>query len=150
MIALPPVDPADFIMQAGDEMQKCINKYFSEISLEEASSADVLDPKYSPDLLKQIQAEYYQKLENIWASIPSYYHSSYASVAQMPPVDVAGDPEALKKAYQAAVKRSFWEKIGKSNYKDVMEYKSLLKQYAENLLVAMHHGFVDAVANKRR
>ena len=36
MIALPPVDPADFIMKAGDEMRKCINKYFDEITLEEA------------------------------------------------------------------------------------------------------------------
>ena len=49
MIALPPVDPADFIMKSGDELQKCINKYFNEIPLEEAARPEILDPKYTPD-----------------------------------------------------------------------------------------------------
>ena len=149
MIALPPVDPADFIMKAGDAMKKCINKYFSEISLEEAARSETLDPKYAPELLEKLQLEYYKELENIWATIPTYYHSSFNGTYKMPALQEAGDPEALKKAYQAAVKRSFWEKIGSSNYKDVLAYKSLLKQYAENLLVAMHGNFVDAVANIR-
>ncbi len=149
MIALPPVDPADFIMKAGDAMKKCINKYFSEISLEEAARSETLDPKYAPELLEKLQIEYYKELENIWATIPTYYHSSFEGKYKMPALQEAGDPEALKKAYQSAVKRSLWEKIGNSNYKDVLAYKSLLKQYAENLLVAMHGNFVDAVANIR-
>lgn len=149
MIALPPVDPADFIMKAGDEMQKCINKLFNEVSLEEAANAEILDEKYAPDCLAKLQAEYYKKLEIIWASIPTYYHSSFEAVYKNPPLNVAGDLDALEKAYAAAVKRSFWEKLGKTNYKDVEAYKALLKQYADNLLGAMHGRFVDVVANIR-
>ena len=147
MIALPPVDPADFIMKAGDEMQNCLNKLFNEVTLEEAANPEILDAKFSPDCLVKLQAEYYKKLEIIWGSIPTYYHSSFEAVYKNPPMDVAGDLQALEAAYAAAIKRSFWEKLGKTNYKDVEAYKTLLKQYAENLLGAMHGRFVDAVAN---
>ena len=97
MIALPPVDPADFIMKAGDEMQKCINKLFNEVSLEEAANAEILDEKFAPDCLAKLQAEYYKKLEIIWASIPTYYHSSFEAVYKNPPLNVAGDLDALGK-----------------------------------------------------
>lgn len=148
MIALPPVDPADFIMQAGDEMQKCINKYFNEISLEDAIRAEPLDPKYAPDLLDRLQAEYYGKLERIWDTIPRYYRSAFKAAYQAPPLEVAGDMDALQAAYQAAVKRTLWEKLGR-NYKDVTAYKLLLKQYGEALLWAMHSRFVDAASKNR-
>ena len=52
-------------------------------------------------------------------------------------------------AYDAAVKRTFWEKLGK-NYKDITEYKLLLKEYGQNLLQAMHNQFIDAVVNIAR
>ena len=145
MIALPPVDPADFIMKAGDEMRKCIDKYFNEVSLEEAANPEILDQKFAPELLGTLQAEYYRKLENVWGSIPAY-RSSFEAAYKMPPLQAAGDLDALQKAYEAAVKRSFWEKLGKTNYKDVAAYKTLLKEYGEALLSAMHGNFVDAVA----
>lgn len=146
MIALPPVDPADFIMKAGDELQKCINEYFNEISLEEATRGEILDPKYTPELLSVLQAEYYKKLETIWDSIPMYYRSSFQAVYQMPPVESAGDPEVLQKAYKAAVKRTLRERR-RNDYKDVFEYKDLLKTYAEALLWNMHARFVDIASN---
>lgn len=144
MIALPPVDPADFIMQAGDERQKCLFELFDEISLDDAIRAEPLDPKFSPDLLGALQAKYYNELERIWDRIPSYYRSDFATAYEAPPLESAGDLDVLQKAYDAAVKRTLWERLGK-NYKDVVAYKQLLRLYCEALLANMHQRFVDAV-----
>ena len=148
MIALPPVDPADFIMQSGDEMQKCIKKYFTEISLEEAAGAGALDPEYAPDLLDRLQAEYYSKLERIWESIPAYYHSGFQAAYRMPAPEEAGDPEVLQQAYQAALKRTLRERLS-GDYRDVLAYKLLLKEYGQALLQAMHSRFIEAVSKIR-
>ena len=150
MIALPPVDPADFIMQAGDAMQNCFNKYLNVIPLEEAIQDETLDPKYSPNLLSEMGAEYYKELERIWDTIPSYYRSSFQAAYETPTPDVAGDLFALQKAYEDAVKKTFWEKLGKTNYKDVLAYKLLLKEYGKKYLQAMHASFINAVSKIAR
>lgn len=145
MIALPPVDPADYIMQAGDELNKCINKYFNEITLEQAARAEPLDSKYAPELLEELQAEYLAYLERIWDSIPVRHRSSFKAAYRMPSLEVAGDLDALQEAYQAALKRTPREKRRK-DFKDVMDYKLLLQGYGERLLRVMHAAFVDIVA----
>lgn len=145
MIALPPVDPADYIMMASEEMQKCINKYFNEITLEQAARAEPLDPKCSPEMLVELQAEYYWILDRLWNTIPSYYRSRIDADFRAPDLKEAGDPEILEKAYQEALRRTRQEKRRK-DFKDVMEYKLLLQEYGERLLRAMHARFVDAVA----
>ena len=150
MIALPPVDPADFIMKSGDEMRKCINKYLNVIPLDEAIRDEVLDPKYAPTLLDEMAAEYHMALENIWDTIPSYFRSSFKAAYVAPTPDVAGDLLALQKAYEDAVKVGFWEKLGKTNYKDVLAYKLLLKEYGQRYLQAMHLSFIDAVSKIER
>lgn len=145
MIALPPVDPADYIMMASEEMQKCINKYFNEITLEQAARAEPLDPKYAPEMLVELQAEYGSALEMLWESIPRYYRSRIDADFKAPDLKEAGDPEVLEQAYQEALRRTRREKR-RNDFKDVMEYKLLLQEYGERLLRAMHARFVDAVA----
>ena len=146
MIALPPVDPADFIMKSGDELQKCINKYFNEIPLEEAARPEILDPKYTPDLLGTLQAEYLSALERIWDSVPLHYRASFKAVYKVPSMEEIGDLDALQKAYQAAVKRTLRERLSKSD-KDVIDYKNRLKSYCEALLWTMHDRFIDVIAD---
>lgn len=146
MIALPPVDPADFIMRSGDEMQKCINKFFDEIPLEEAARPDILDSRYTPELLVQIQAEYHSALERIWNTIPSYYRASFGAVYKNPSLEETGDLDALQKAYQAAVKRTLRERLTKDQ-KDVVAFKNLLRQHCEALLWTMHKRFIDAASS---
>ena len=147
MIALPPVDPADFIMQAGDEMQKCINKYFNEISLDEAVRGEPLDPKFIPDLPAALQAEYYGALEKIWDAIPAY-RPNFKDAFKTPPLESVVDLDALQKAYGEALRRTFGERL-RGDYSDVLAYKRLLKENSEALLWAMHSRFVDAVTKIR-
>ena len=149
MIALPPVDPADFIMKSGDEMQKSINKYFNEITLEDAVRPETLDPEYSPELIEKLQTQYYKTLERIWDTIPTYYHSSFQAAYKLPAIEDICDLDALQKAYDKAARITFWEKLGKSNYKDVLAYKLLLKENCENYLQAMHGQFIEAVSKIR-
>jgi hypothetical protein len=145
MIALPPVDPADFIMKSGDELLKCINKYFDEIPLEEAVRADILDSRYTPELLDQIQAEYYTALKSIWDTIPLHYRADFEAVYETPKMEEIGDLDALEQAYQKAVRRTLWERLSR-NEKDVFEFKNRLKSYCEALLWTMHSRFIDIVA----
>lgn len=143
MIYVPPVDPADYIMQATEEMQKCINKYFGEISLEEASKPEILDDKYKPELLETLRGEYYKTLEKLWHSVPRSYGASFEGAVKFPAIE---EREDLRKAYAAATRRTFWERLGKSNYKDVLAYKQLLKAYGEELLNGMRNEFAASVA----
>lgn len=145
MIALPPVDPADYIMMASEEMQKCINKYFNEITLEQAARAEPLDTKFAPEMLGDLLVEYRACLERVWDSMPIRHRSSFAAAYQTPSVEAAGDLGALQEAYQAALKRTPRERRRK-DFKDVMEYKLLLQEYGERLLRVMRTRFVDAVA----
>lgn len=145
MIALPPVDPADYIMMASEEMQKCINKYFNEITLEQVARAEPLETKFAPEMLDDLLAEYRACLERVWDSMPLRHSSSFAAAYRTPSVEAAGDLDALREAYQAALKRTPREKRRK-DFTDVMAYKLLLQEYGERLLRAMHARFVDAVA----
>ena len=145
MIALPPVDPADFIMRSGDEMQKSINKYFNEISLDDAVKLEILDPDYTPDLIEKLQSEYYTALERIWNNSPIHHRASFQAAFKLPAVESICDLDALQKAYDEALKTSIWEKLGKTNYKDVMAFKLLLKEDCETYLNAMHGQFIEAV-----
>ena len=147
MIYVPPVDPADYIIQATDELKKCINKYFGDISLEEASRPEVLDPKYSPELLVTLRKEYYKALEQIWASVPTSRRASFEGAVHLPAIE---RDEALEQAYAAATRRSFWEKLGKTNFKDVLAFKQLLKERSEELLNGMHDEFTAALIKINR
>ena len=60
-------------------------------------------------------------------------------------VSVFAEEIDLQKAYDEALKTSIWEKLGKTNYKDVMAFKLLLKEDCETYLNAMHGQFIEAV-----
>lgn len=51
----------------------------------------------------------------------------------------------IKPAYDAAVRRTLWERLTKTNHKDVTYYKGLLKRYTEELLMALRCDFLEDV-----
>lgn len=147
MIWIEPVDPAEYIMQAGDELQKCINMYFGEISLQEAENPEILDEKFTPDLLKTINADYYRRLELIWNQVPTSYKRSFQAAFKQPPLEMGGDFNVLLDEYDAAQERKIFEKLFKTNHKDVSLYREHLKSFAEANLWEMHRVFVNAVTD---
>ena len=151
MIAIEPVDPAELILAADKNRQDLLARNFTEISLEEAANPEVLDSKYEPiGFLEALQAEYYDNLHRIW-NRDRFTRASFEAAYNRPGLDSAGDLAALEKAYKDAVRRTLWEKIAKTNHKDVAEYKEMLRAYSERMLEEMYSSFGDAVfQNSRR
>ena len=45
----------------------------------------------------------------------------------------------------SAVRRTLWERLTKTNHKEVTDYKGLLKRYTEELLMALRCDFLEDV-----
>lgn len=74
----------------------------------------------------------------------------FSSVYRLPDIAEAGDPLALDKAYRDASRRTLWERLTRTNHKDVYEYKSMLRLYSEALLNNMLTRFSDALIAVQR
>ena len=148
MIYVEPVDPAEFILSADKIREKLLARNLDEISFEEASNPEILDKKLEPiSVLKAIQDEYYGELLDIWKLIPGR-SLQFSKAYELPPLGAVGDLDSLQKAYKAASRRSLWEKVTRTNHKDIEEYKTMLRLYSESLLNVMFESFSQAVAKK--
>ena len=58
------------------------------------------------------------------------------------------DREAIAYAYREAQQRTLWERITRSNHKDVTYYKGLLMEYTRDLLMLMREDFLEEVKGR--
>ena len=58
------------------------------------------------------------------------------------------DREAIAYAYREAKQRTLWERITRSNHKDVTFYKGLLLEYTRDLLLVMREDFLEEVKGR--
>ena len=58
------------------------------------------------------------------------------------------DREAIAYAYRDAKQRTLWERITRSNHKDVTFYKGLLLEYTRDLLLVMREDFLEEVKGR--
>ena len=150
MIYIEPIDPAELVLSADRQKQLLLSRNFSEISLEEASNPEIIDPKYAPvSFLMSLLDEYYAGLQRTW-ELDRTIGTSFTKAYELPPLDCAGDLKELESAYKSASRRSLWEKVTKTNHKDVAAYKEKLRLYSEALLQTMFDNFTKAVCNRGR
>jgi hypothetical protein len=103
---------------------------------------------YTKDLPLKIEAEYRVFLEELWKE-----HA---------PVDLKGTPlvleeqklrklmtdddrELIEVAHKDATEQTLWERITKTNHKDVTYYKGLLQEYTRDLLMVMREDFLEEI-----
>ena len=55
------------------------------------------------------------------------------------------DREGIDAAYKDAIEQTLWERITKTNHKDVTYYKALLKEYTCDLLLVMREDFLEEI-----
>lgn len=55
------------------------------------------------------------------------------------------DRELIDEAHKDAAEQTLWERITKSNHKDVTYYKGLLKEYTRDLLMVMREDFLEEI-----
>lgn len=107
---------------------------------------EVLDPQYNDDLPHKIEAEFHDWLRDLWNKLVPDGASLFEGIMNRHldrcMVDADYKPH-LQEARTDAEKVSPWEKILRSNHKDVTRYKGMLKDYSEALLENMIKDFVE-------
>lgn len=131
-----------------NKAEELLKKYFGNFIKEAAIKQSETIGDYSPDLPVQIEAEYYEYLKTLWAEIAPNGSPSFEEIIDkkhLSDLMTDDDREIVKPAYDAAMHRNLWERITKTNHKDVAYYKGLLKRYTEDLLTALRCDFMEDV-----
>lgn len=55
------------------------------------------------------------------------------------------DREGVDAAFKEATEQTLWERITKTNHKDVMYYKGLLQEYTRDLMMVMREDFFEEI-----
>lgn len=131
-----------------EKADELINKHFGNLTKEAAVEMPEEIGDYSLELPQQIEAEYNAYLKQLWAKIAPQDLPSFEEIMNKKHLSdqmTEDDREAIKPAYDAAVRRTLWERITKTNHNDVTYYKGLLKQYSKELLLTLRCDFMEDV-----
>ena len=131
--------------------QELLDKYFGNIIYEAAVLRPETIGEYTKDLPLKIESEYFEFLKRLWEDVRGEDSRSLDDLLDkrhLRMLMTEDDREGIEKAYDNAVQITLWERLTKSNHKDVTFYKGLLKEYARELLRVMTADFLEDVKNK--
>lgn len=134
--------------QCRSKAEELLNNYFGNLDKEAAIEHPEEIGDYSLELPRQIEAEYYDYLKGLWIEIAPNGSPSFEEILDKKHLSdrmTEDDREIIKSAYDDAVTRTLWERLTKTNHKDVTYYKGLLKRYTEDLLTALRCDFIEDV-----
>lgn len=128
-----------------------LNKYFGNLVKEAALERPETIGEYTKDLPLKIEAEYFEFLKDLWAEVAPNDERTLEGILDekhLRKLMTDDDREAIHHAYKDATRRTLWERITKTNHKDVTFYKGLLEEYAKDLLFCMRHDFLEESTGK--
>ena len=131
--------------------QELLNKYFGNLVNEAAIEMPETIGEYTKDLPLKIEAEYRKFLEKVWEKhVPAELKGTplVFEEQQLRKLMTDDDREGIDAAYKDASTVTLWEKITKSNHKDVTYYKGLLFEYTKDLLLMMRHDFLEEITGE--
>lgn len=134
--------------QSRDKANELLEKHFGKLIEEAAVDQPEEIGDYHLGLPRQIEAEYYAYLKDLWTEIAPKGSPSFEEIIDKQYLSdrlTEDDREAIKFAYDDAIRRTILERINKSNHKDVTFYKGLLKRYTKDLLTALRCDFIEDV-----
>lgn len=134
-----------------EKEQKLLNKYFGHLEQEAAFERPETIGVYTKDLPLKIEVEYRSFLEQLWAE-----HA---------PEELKGRPLVLEEqklrtmmterireevdvAFKDATELTLWERIMRTNHRDVTYYKGLLRDYTRELLMVMREDFLEEITGQ--
>jgi len=130
---------------------KLLDKYFGNLVREAAVERPETIGDYTKDLPMKIEAEYRAYLEGLWKEYVPEGMTGTALVLEeqkLRKLMTDDDRELIDEAHKDAVEQTLWERITKSNHKDVTYYKGLLEEYTRELLMVMRHDFLEEVTGR--
>lgn len=131
-----------------EKEQELLNKYFGDLVIEAAIEQPETIGEYTKDLPLKIEAEFRAYLEELWKKYapeelkgkPLAFDENKLRLLM-----TDDDREGIDAAYKDATKQTLWERITKTNHKDVTFYKGLLQEYTRELLMVMRLDFLEEI-----
>jgi len=131
-----------------EKEQELLNKYFGDLVIEAAIRRPETIGEYTKDLPLKIEAEFKAYLEELWKEYAPQELKGKPLVFDEQTLRLLmtdDDREGVDAAYKDATKQTLWERITKTNHKDVTYYKGLLQEYTRELLMVMRLDFLEEI-----
>lgn len=128
--------------------QELLNKYFGKLTKEAAIERPETIGEYTKDLPLKIEEEYFLYLKELWNEINPDKSQPLESILDKRHISMLmtdDDREGIHHAYEDATRRTLWERLTRTNHKDVTFYKGLLEEYARELLMCLRCDFIEDV-----
>lgn len=125
-----------------------LKKYFGNLVKEASVDCPETIGEYDLELPLRIEAEYRVFLQELWSEIAPNDKRTIGELLdkkQLRDKMTEDDREGIAYAYRDAQRRTLWERITKTNHKDVTYYKGLLEEYTRELLFCMKYDFLEEV-----
>ena len=139
-----------------EKVEKCckekesqlLDKYFGNLVKEAAIERPEAIGKYTKDLPLKIESEYRAYLEDLWKEYAPDNLKGTPLVFEeqkLRQLMTDDDCKGVDAAFKDATEQTLWERITKTNHKDVTYYKGLLQEYTRELLMVMREDFLEEI-----
>ena len=131
-----------------EKEQELLNKYFGNLVKEAAIERPETIGEYTKELPLKIEAEYKVFLEGVWKEhAPEELKGKALAFDEQKLRELITDDdrEGVNAAFKDATEQTLWERISKTNHKDVTYYKGLLQEYTRDLLMVMREDFFEEI-----
>lgn len=125
-----------------------LEKYFGNIVKEAALEKPETIGDYKLELPLKIEAEYRTFLEGLWKEYaPEKLRGTPLVLEErkLRELMTENDRENVEEALKEAERVTLWERITKTNYKDVANYKAQLEEYTRELFLVMREDFLEEI-----
>lgn len=131
--------------------QELLRKHFGNLVKEAAIERPETIGTYTKELPLQIEAEFRTYLEELWQeAAPAELKGTPLVLEEqkLRELMTEDDREGIEAAFKDATEQTWWERVSKTNHKDVAHYKNLLEAYTRDLLMVMRHDFLEEITEK--
>jgi len=128
--------------------KELMEKYYGNLVKETAIERPEEIGSYTKDLPLKIEAEFRSFLEELWKDIAPEKLKGTPLVFEeqkLRKLMTDDDRELIDEAHKDATEQTLWERITKTNHKDVTYYKGLLQEYTRDLLMVMREDFLEEI-----
>ena len=131
-----------------EKEKELLNKYFGDLIKKATVERPETIGEYTKDLPLKIESEYKAYLEELWKEhAPEEMKGKPLILEEQKLRKLMTDDnkESVDAAYKDATEQTLWERITKTNHKDVTYYKGLLQEYTRDLLMVMREDFLEEI-----
>lgn len=139
---------SEVIKLCKEKEQELLGKYFGNLVQEAAVERPETIGVYTKELPLKVEAEFRAFLEELWKEVAPEELKGTPLVLEeqkLRELMTEDDREGVEEAYRDATEQTLWERITKTNHKDVTYYKGLLLEYTRDLLLVMREDFLEEI-----